>query len=59
MIENYEDYKKIMGLESVDVGSKLQLLKQIKKLQKEKGRTEKGFDKMPIKQLRAIFNKLI
>jgi len=58
MIENYEDYKKIMGLESVDVGSKLQLLKHIKKMQKEKGKTTKGFSGMPIRQLKAIYNKL-
>ena len=56
---NEKDYKKIIGIESVDIGSKVQLLKQIKKLQRKKGRTEKGFSAMPIKRLRGIYFNLI
>jgi hypothetical protein len=59
MIETYEDYKKLFSLETVDVGSKLQLLKQIKILQRKKCRTEKGFNGMKKKTLIAIHKKLI
>ena len=58
MIENYEDYKKVMGLQTIDVGSKLQLIKQIQKIQKERGKSTKGFSKMPIKQLKGIYYSL-
>jgi hypothetical protein len=52
-----QEYDKMFGLSAVDVGSKLQLLKQIKILQRKKCRTEKGFSGMKKKVLKAIFNK--
>jgi hypothetical protein len=41
-----------------DIGSKAMLLKHIKRLCKEQGKNYKGFSKMPIKQLKAIYYKL-
>jgi len=51
-IELYEDYKKIMGLQTVDVGSRLALIHALKPKVKRKS----GLYKLKKKQLSAIFN---
>lgn len=53
-IENYEDYKRVMGLASVDVGSRLSMIGEIKKRAKDKGQSQTGFSQMPFYQLKAI-----
>lgn len=57
-IESYEEYKRIMGLSSVDVGSRLQLIRETAKKLKAKGYKTAKIYKMPTKQLRAIYKTL-
>lgn len=54
----YEDYKKIMGLTSVDVGSRLAIIKAIQKIKKDRGKNTKGFSKMSLRKLRGIYYSL-
>lgn len=56
-IETYEAYKQVMGLDTVDVGSRLALIKAIQKIQKDRGKSTKWFSKMSKKQLYAIFKE--
>ena len=55
---NYEDYKRIMGLKTVPVESKLEILREIQRIQRENGRSVAGFTKMPKKQLFAIWKRI-
>ncbi len=57
-IQAYETYKQVMGLNTVDVGSRLALIKAIQKIKKERGENTKGFSKMKIKQLKGIYYSL-
>ena len=57
-IETYEAYKQVMGSDMVDVGSRLALIRAIQKIKKDRGQNTKGFTKMPIKQLKAIYKSL-
>ena len=41
-----------------DIGSKKTLLFHIKRLCQEQGKNYKGFTKMPVRQLKAIFLKM-
>jgi len=56
--QTFEEYKQIMGLSAVDIGSKTLLIKQIIKMAKEKGYKTAGFYRMPKKQLKAVYYKL-
>jgi hypothetical protein len=56
-IETYEAYKQVMGL-TVDVGSRLSLIHQIQKIQKDRGKSTKGFSKMKFNQLKKIYASL-
>lgn len=55
---NEQEYKNFMGLSSIDVSSRPALLFHIKRLCKEQGKNFKGFSKMPIKQLKAVYYSL-
>ena len=53
-----KEYKQIMGLDTKDLGSWNLILKEVKKLAKEKGYKLSGFNHMPKYQLLAIHKKL-
>ena len=57
-MNRYEDYKKIMGLTSVDVGSRLAIIRAIQKIKKDRGENARGFSKMSLRQLRGIYYSL-
>lgn len=54
-IEAYESYKKIMGLDTMDVGSRLLLIKETAKRLRARGYRTAKIYKMPKQQVKAIF----
>jgi hypothetical protein len=56
---NKEEYNTLSGLNTIDIGSRKLLLREIVKMSKKIGYHTSGFHKMKIKQLKAIYYKLI
>lgn len=52
------DYRRTMGLDYVDIGSRRSLLREVIKLAKQFNYGTGDFHSMPRKQLYAIFQKL-
>lgn len=57
-IANLQEYKKILGLDQEDIGSRALLLRYVVKKAKKKGYHTNNFYHMPKKQLYAIHKKL-
>lgn len=56
---NHKEYNRTMGINSVDIGSRNLLLKQVIKLARRVGYNTGGFHAMPKDQLKAIYYNLL